>query len=179
MAIDGSRNGFALFEVILALAVGALLLVAARGILESVADGADVILAAAVDADREGNADRLLRALVGQIEAATVVRGSVVGDDRHARIQTWCDVPAGWKERCTVELALIPHGSGRALVATGLPGGPLVVRTGFDHGALRYLVDPEYGGAWLPSWTQKLTVPLALGVILDTDTLILRIGERG
>ena len=94
MAIDGSRNGFALFEVILALAVGALLLVAARGILESVADGADVILAAAVDADREGNADRLLRALVGQIEAATVVRGSVVGDDRHARLQNLVRCPS-------------------------------------------------------------------------------------
>lgn len=179
MVISGSRNGFALFEVIIALAVGALVLVAARVVLESVADGAEVVLEAAVDADREGNADWLLRSLVGQIEAATVVQNSVLGDDRQVRIQTWCDVPGGWKERCTVELALIPHGSGKALLATGLPSGPLVLRTGFDHGTLRYLVDPEYGGAWLPNWTQQVTMPLALGVILDSDTLILRIGERG
>lgn len=76
-----------------------------------------------------------------------------------------------------LEFAAAEHGE--ALVASGLPGGPIILRRGFHRGALRYLVDPAHGGAWLPSWMQPVTTPLALGVILDADTLILRIGERG
>lgn len=178
-ARDPGRPGFALFEAIVALAVAALVLVAARSILESVADGADRLVDAAADADRVGNADRFLRSLVGQIESATIVPGAVAGDDRRVRIETWCDVPAGWKERCRVELSFAPSDSGEALVASGIPGGPRVLRTGFRFGSLRYLVDPAHGGAWVPRWSQQVTMPLAIGVILDADTVILRIGERG
>ncbi len=173
------RRGFALIEAIVALAVAAFVLVAARAILESVADGADRLVEAAADGDRAGNADRLLRGLVGQVESATVVPNAVAGDERRVRIETWCDVPAGWKERCTVELGFVAHEDGDAFVAAGVPGGPLVLRGGVAHGALRYLVDPAHGGAWLSRWAQQVTTPLALGVILDGDTLILRIGERG
>lgn len=178
-ARDVCRSGFGLFEAIVALAVAAMVLVAARSVLESVADGADRLVDAAAEADRIGNADRLLRSLVGQIESGTIVSGAVAGDERQVRIETWCDVPAGWKERCCVELTFAPSDSGEVLVASGIPGGPRVLRSGFRFGSLRYLVDPADGGAWLPQWSQQLTVPFAIGVILDADTVILRIGERG
>lgn len=178
-ARESNRPGFGLFEVIVALVVAALVLMAARSILESVANGAERLVDAAGEMDRVGNADRLLRLLVGQVESGTIVPGAVAGDERRVRFQTWCDVPAGWKERCGLELAFAPSGSGEALIVSGLPGGPRVLRTGFRFGSLRYLEDPAKGGVWLPRWSQQLTVPLAIGVILDADTVILRIGERG
>lgn len=174
-----SGNGFALIEVIVVLTITAILLVGARSIMEAVADGADRLSESAAMADRVANADALLRRLVGQIESATIVPNSVEGDDRQVRIETWCEVPAGWKERCTVELAFTANDCGEAFMASGIPGGPHVLYAGFGTGFLRYLVDPAYGGAWLPEWTQRVTLPHAIGVVLGRDTLILRIGERG
>lgn len=179
MTIDRSGNGFALIEVIVALTIAAGLLVAARSILETTADGADRLSEFAAVGDRIANTDGLLRRLVGQVEAGTIVPHPVAGDDRGVRIETWCDVAAGWKERCSVELTFATSDCGEVFVASGVPGGPYILYSGFGKGALRYLVDPSRGGAWLPEWSQRVTLPLAIGVVLGSDTLILRIGERG
>lgn len=173
------RSGAALLEVIVALAIAALVLATAREVLVSLDAGASRLAAAATEMDRAGNAERYLRTLIGQTESATVVRGAVAGAERSVRLETWCDMPAGWKERCSVELRFDVHDGAEALVASGVPGGPLVLRRGFMRGEWLYLADPARGGTWLSGWAQQVTTPLALAAVLDGDTLIFRIGERG
>lgn len=202
------RAGFTLVEVVVALAISGLVLLAARQMLEALAAGADRLSAAARAADREANADRLLRALVGRLEVGTQEAGEFAGAERAASFTSWCDAPGGWQERCAVTLAIDSAAVGRPVLAVSIarPGGPpgaaevLVLRDGFADGAFRYLSDAGAGGTWFRAWGRGVTTPLAIGVILvreprpgadsvraDTrraepiraDTLILRIGERG
>lgn len=205
-------GGFALLEVLVALAIGSLVVLAARHVYSQLADSAERMLEAAKAADAAANADQFLRNVVGRIEPSRAGRASFAGHETAARFDTWCEVPAGWLERCTITLAVIDGDSGRILAANldrceeagtsrteecvspGLNGPPLiggervryarkgelrVLRRGFQSGGLRYLHDASSGGTWLRSWREAISVPLALGVILDGDTLILRIGERG
>ncbi|HEV7586813.1 MAG TPA: prepilin-type N-terminal cleavage/methylation domain-containing protein [Longimicrobium sp.] len=175
----GPRAGFTLLEVVVALAVSGLVLLGARVMLEQVADGAERIAAGAAGADRDANAERSLRDLVSRIEVSPGEGRRVVGDARGVSFSTWCDVPAGWQERCTATLGVVRVGEANvlALASPGLQVEP--VRRGFERGSLLYLADPGEGGAWVRAWDSAVSSPLAIGVVIDADTLILRIGERG
>ena len=67
------------------------------------------------------------------------------------------------------------------LIAVSKPstGERIVLRRGFSVGTLRYLNTPAGGGQWFRVWGHGITAPLAVGVITDDDTMIVRIGERG
>jgi hypothetical protein len=56
---------------------------------------------------------------------------------------------------------------------------PVVLRRGFRDGRLLYLRAADEGGDWVRNWSSLVTTPLAVGVVVDGDTAILRIGERG
>ena len=58
-------------------------------------------------------------------------------------------------------------------------GAALVVRDRIAIGEFRYLTTVTGGGEWIRVWGAGITAPLAIGVILDSDTLIVPIGERG
>jgi len=68
----GSRRGFTLVEVTVALAVGALVVLLAYRVYGGVLDGAARLLAAQQDLGRAANARRLLTALAQGIEVGTV-----------------------------------------------------------------------------------------------------------
>ncbi|MGH7719760.1 MAG: type IV pilus modification PilV family protein [Steroidobacteraceae bacterium] len=176
---DTGRRGFTLVEVIVALAVSGVVLLGARALLSGLADHADRLVTYGRATDREANAERLLRSLVAQLEVGTADAGTFGGTEREARFTTWCDVPAGWQERCEVMLAIDTLDSRALLRARLSTGHDLILRRGFRAGALRYLHDADAGGMWFHVWGTGVTAPQALGVILDRDTLILRIGERG
>jgi prepilin-type N-terminal cleavage/methylation domain-containing protein len=172
------REGFTLLEVVVALTIAALLLLGARVMLGEVADGAARIADAATRADREANAERTLRDLAGRIELLPDSGRGVAGDARGVRFATWCDVPGGWQERCTASLGFIRSNGQAVLVLEAGPAPLLVVRRGFATGGLIYLSDPGNGGAWVDAWTARAAVPPALGVVVDDDTLLLRVGDR-
>ncbi|MFN2399097.1 MAG: type II secretion system protein J [Gemmatimonadaceae bacterium] len=165
--------GFTLVEVMVALTISAMVLLGARLMLTSVAHHADRISARARATDREVNAERLLRALVQRIEVGTDEAMQFGGTESEARFSTWCEVPAGWLERCVVNLTL------DSALAVTLPLGVLVLRDSVKTGALRYLNSVANGGEWFRRWGTGITTPLGIGIVLDRDTLILRIGERG
>lgn len=173
------RSGFTLIEVMVALVVSGIVLLGARAMLEVTADSASGISAAAAAVDRDANAERVLRALVERIEIGTVDGTSFGGDSATARFASWCDVPAGWLERCAVTLTIERDSTGGALVARTSVGDEYRLRSGFRQGTLRYLDSPNAGGVWIHSWGAGITAPMAVGIILDHDTLIVRIGERG
>lgn len=172
-------SGFTLLELMIALTIGATLVLGARALLVQLADSADRVVDAAAVADRAANAERLLRDLVAQAALDEGDGARFTGDERASRFVTWCDVPAGWKERCLVTIGVVRSPNGLALVA-GFPDGDVVVlRDGLATATLRYLYRAEGGGVWLPSWNSTVAIPLAVGAVLEGDTLILRIGARG
>lgn len=175
------QAGFTLVEVMVAIVVTTIVLAGARALLGQIADGGDRIAAAARNADREGNADLLLRTLAGRLQVSGVPGAEVrfAGEPRVARFRTWCEVPDGWLESCEASLGIIPADSGSALALTLSTGELIPLRRGFESGEILYLRDAASGGAWVREWGSSITAPLALGIVIDGDTSIIRIGERG
>ena len=173
------RRGFTLIELVVALFVSGVVMLGARLIMESLANAEDQLRADAARGDASANGERLLRTLFARLEVGTDQSREFGGDERATRFTTWCDVPTGWLERCEAEVAFDTAAGGPALVARLSTGERVVLRRGFDSGALRYLNAPAGGGQWFRVWGHGITAPLAIGVITDGDTMIVRIGERG
>ena len=172
-------GGFTLIEVVIALALSGIVLLGARTLLSEMADNERRIAESAAVAEADANGERLLRTLLGRLDMGESEQLRFGGTPTNARFTSWCDVPSGWLERCEVELAIEARGNGGSLVARFGDGSVIPLVRGFRHGALRYLNTPANGGEWFQSWGTGVTAPLAISVILDRDTLIVRIGERG
>jgi prepilin-type N-terminal cleavage/methylation domain-containing protein len=176
---DARRGGFTLLEVVVALAITGLVILGARAVLSQLGTDAERIESAAAESDRAAIGDRLLRQSVARAEASQPGRARFVGDGRGARWVTWCEVPAGWLERCDATLGLVQRGDSAALVLTLSTGELVLVRRGFGRARMQYLLDPAEGGRWTPEWTSELSTPAAIGVEVDDSLLILPVGERG
>jgi prepilin-type N-terminal cleavage/methylation domain-containing protein len=174
-----SRRAFTLIEVMVALLVGAVVVLGARLALAQLADDADRIVRGAALVDGDANAERLLRSLFRRLEVGTETAGPFGGDERAMQFTTWCDVPAGWQERCQATVAVDTVNDAPALVVRLSTGESITLRSGFRRASLRYLNDPSSGGSWFRGWGTGLTAPRAAGIIVDGDTLIVRIGDRG
>ena len=175
---SAERGGFTLLEVMVALAISGLLLLGARALLVQVGAAAGQIAGSAAEVDREANAERLLRSLVGRVEQPRP-ESEFVGTPQGVRFATWCDVPAGWLERCSVSLGILQAGEGRVLALQAEGGEVVALRRGFAAGHLLYLHDAGSGGMWRREWSSSVSAPVAIGVVMDGDTTILRVGERG
>jgi prepilin-type N-terminal cleavage/methylation domain-containing protein len=186
MRSTSHRSAFTLLEIVVALALSGVVLLGGRLLFESLSAAAGDTIQAARQADQLANGDRLLRSLVGRLEVGTDHARHFGGDERSVHFTTWCDTPAGWLERCDAVIAIESYDASPALVVHLTPGEPhgelgprtIVVATGFRNGALRYLNDPRAGGQWFVRWGEAISGPLALGIVLDGDTSIVRIGER-
>jgi prepilin-type N-terminal cleavage/methylation domain-containing protein len=180
MRVSSRRaNGFTLVEVVVALALSGIVLLGARMLLSELADGERRMTESAAVVEADANGERLLRTLLGRLDMGASEQVRFGGTPNIVRFTTWCDVPAGWLERCDVELAIETRGDSGTLVARFRDGSVVPLRQGFHSGAFRYLNSPANGGEWFHRWGTGVAAPLALGVILDRDTLIVRIGERG
>lgn len=175
--------GFTLLEVMVALVISALVLLGARALLQQVGGVGEDVAAASAVADAEANAERRLRDWMARVEVpfdtSSTRDPGFVGTAEGARFTTWCEVPDGWLERCRASLGLIEVGGDHVLALSAEGGETIPVRRGFAEGTLLYLVDAGRGGRWLAGWQSDVSPPLAVGVAMDGDTLILRIGDRG
>lgn len=174
-------GGFTLVEMMVALVVISIVLVGARTMLGQIAADADRITGAAAAGDRDSNAEALLRAAAGRLEVAPETGGGMrfEGQPGSARFHSWCEVPYGWLERCEASLGLIRMGGDNVLALRLSTGEMVSLRRGFRSGELLYLRDAAKGGTWLRRWGASISAPLALGLVIDGDTSIIRIGERG
>lgn len=174
------RRGFTLIELSVAIALSGIVLLGARALWESLATSVDRLRSQATADARDENGERLLRSLVGRLEVGTDQSHEFAGDEQHVRFTTWCDVPAGWLERCDAVIGIEPDSADRLQLVARLSTGERVsLQRGFSRGVLRYLNSPAGGGIWFRIWGHGITAPLAIGVITDSDTAIVRIGERG
>ena len=173
------RGGFTLVEVMVAIAISAMVVAAGRLLLGELGDDAERIAVATAATDGAANADWFLHSLVGQIEVGSTASETFSGTDHEARFTSWCLVPQGWQERCTVTLTVGGDDSVRTLEAMLSTGEHVVLRTQPPPLVLRYLTNAAAGGTWHRSWDPAIQAPLAIGIVTQADTTILRIGDRG
>jgi prepilin-type N-terminal cleavage/methylation domain-containing protein len=178
--------GFTLVELLVAMFVGGLVMLAARMLVVQLADSTRRLQSATAAADAAANSERVVRGLVSRLEVGTDATLTFEGSGHQARFTSWCDVAGGWQERCVVTMSILPAtppDSGEAFVVAPSLGDPVVLRTGIRSGTLGYLTDARESGQWIRSWASRITAPLAIGAVLETgravDTLVIRVGGRG
>lgn len=176
------RFGFTLLELTIAIAIGALIVLATRELVERLEVTSRILQRRTRHDLRRATADELLRSVVGQIEAGRDSLGSTdmsfVGTRTQAELTTWCQVPGGWEERCRVELRVVASENVTVLQLTSTTLSTLVLDSLSHAAGLAYLVDAGNGGRWVSRWDVSPYAPLAIGVVSDSDTLILPVGPR-
>ena len=170
------QRGFTLIEVLVAIVVAAVVLGAGRAIVASVADAAARAARASADQDAEFAGEALARSLVGHARTLQGDSITFLGSQREFVVRTWCPVVGGWTEPCDAGFAI--DDSARSLVfRTGFGTGPVPVLHVSESLALRYLASAEYGGRWLDRWSEAGELPIAVGILVGGDTLILPVGR--
>lgn len=180
------RKGFTLVELLVALALSAIVVLLVHRAFAAVVEGADRMRAAHRALDREANARRWLTEAFGSLAVGTAGGGAFEGDPSHVTFGTWLSSARGGLAPVRVNLALQ---AGRLVARLGTSDSlPL-----FNHVeaiAFDYLLDPGVNARWVREWLSPVTAPLAVRIRLledrapsDTastvDTLLLLIGPRG
>lgn len=171
------RAGFTLIEVLVALAIGGVVLVSARILLDGLASHARTTIRAMHDADAEGNGERLARQVAGNLILVPDPAPSFIGTETESAFDAWCPAARGGLERCHVQLALASKVKEPGVELSLSTGATLVLLQG-ANARLRYLSDAAEGGHWEAVWRQPQTPPLAVALEAGGRSLVLRIGER-
>jgi prepilin-type N-terminal cleavage/methylation domain-containing protein len=178
------RTGFTLLEVLVAVMIAAALLLSADVVFEQMADSRSSTARAAMDRDRMQNATAAMRSWVRQIDVSpghgpTSSPRSFVGDGIESKFTSWCVAPGGWERECDVSLRAVADSNRIGVVALSSTGDSATLLVRDSTVALRYLIDAADGGRWVNSWPQGPTVPLAIGIVSRSDTIVFRVGARG
>ena len=170
------RVGFTLVEVLVALAIGAVVLVSARTLLDGLASHARTTVRAMHDADAESNGERLARQVAGNLILAPDPTPSFIGTEAESIFDAWCPAARGGLERCRVRLALSSNVKEPGIALSLSTGSTLTLLHGMNA-RLRYLSDAADGVRWEEVWRQPQTPPLAVALEAGGRSLVLRIGE--
>jgi len=170
------RPGFTLVEVMVALVIGGMAVAGAAALLFGLTDRARAIGRAAARADVDANGERLLRALLANLDLTSDTAARFAGDATSATFPAWCDTPAGWLNHCLVRLSFDRRDGATVLSVEfrGADSSVINVRRGFQRGRFRYLLDVDRRLTWVDNWS-RLVAPTGLAVIVDADTLLLSV----
>jgi prepilin-type N-terminal cleavage/methylation domain-containing protein len=176
--IDSPRPGFTLLELVAALTLAGLALAGAARLLDQLGASHERSgMVAAVDA-RRMNGLRLLRALTYRADAGFDTTRRFTGAERMTAFRSWCEVPAGWLERCDISLAIVIQRDSSAVVARLGGSSPVALWTGAGSASFRYFdgASVTAGGNWLRGWGISLSLPGAIAIVTTRDTVVLRVG---
>jgi prepilin-type N-terminal cleavage/methylation domain-containing protein len=171
------RGGFTLIEVMVAVAITGLVVLAAHRIFTGVADGARAVAVARENLDRHANARRWLKSTFLSLEAP------FEGRTDHVSFTSWQLTAGGWFEPRPTEL----RREDRWLLGqTGSES--LQLADGISDVAFDYLLDPGANSKWVREWISPVSAPLAVRLRITgcgrgdagcVDTLLFLIKERG
>jgi len=171
------RGGFTLVEVIVAMTIAAVVIVAAHQLFTGVADGAKAVASARESLDHNSNARRWLKAAFLSLEPPF--------DGRANRMSftSWQETPGGWFAPKSVVLALEKD----RLIASAADQS-IELRTGAINVAFDYLLEPGADTKWVREWVSPVSAPLAIRLRIAgcgrrdatcVDTLLFLVKERG
>ncbi len=172
-----AHQGFTLVEIIVAMAVGGIVVLGARQLVESLTRSTRAITEYTAVTAHEGNAERVVRELVQRVEVGLELP-PFGGTATSVSFSTWCDVAGGWAERCIATLATGAESTAWQYVSSPADVKAVIVSLGGVH-RLLYFDGSSERRVWKAVWMPGGPLPLALGLVRQSDTLILRIGYRG
>ena len=184
-------RGFTLIEVLLALTLGALVVLAAHRVFAGVADGAIRLREARISLDREANARRWLNAAFASMEIGTE-GGGFTGRPDQVQFSSWLLNQRGWYSLRRVTLARLED----RLVAEVPPDEAIVLDDSVSDFELDYLLDvqsdvagdstagaPGERARFVREWISPVSAPVAIRLRISraagVDTLFLVVGPRG
>jgi prepilin-type N-terminal cleavage/methylation domain-containing protein len=175
-----SRRGFSLIELMLALSLGAAVILGAASLLDVTTQAESRIAAVGAERDFAGSRNALLHGIFARIER---VPGRLVvfdGAPLAISFASWCERPGGWLGRCDVKLEIRETVAGEGRLVASWPGQPALALRALPKGArFAFRVTGDKGTSWLNSWGEGITAPEALGIVASSDTLVLTIGSGG
>lgn len=167
-----------LVEVVLALALGGLLLLSVRALFTEL-QAADVMLGRAARGDDElANATRVLYALFRRADVKPDSASRFIGDSTSASFRSMCEQPGGWLEPCAVTVLLDVGKDSSALIGDFSTGEQLILARWPGQGVLRFLDASPSGDRWISDWGRSIASPAAMAVVLPQDTIVLPIAGR-
>jgi prepilin-type N-terminal cleavage/methylation domain-containing protein len=181
------RRGFALVEVLVALTIGAVVVLLAHQLFAGVADRGRTLTEARTALDRAANARRWLEATFFSLDVGTDGASGFEGRPDHVAFTTWLITPDGWFERRAVSLA----GQDGRLVASVTRGQPVDLMDSVAGVAFDYLLEPGAESRWVREWVSPVSAPVAVRMRIArtgdrrreaggaVDTLLFLIKERG
>ena len=170
-------EGFTLIEVIVAISIAGVVVLAASRIFTGVADGARAVAVARESLDRRVNARRWLKSTFLSLEPPFEGRVDRVS------FTSWQLSPGGWFEQKPTTLS---RDGSRFLGTSG--GAPLGLAEGVTDLAFDYLLEPGADTKWVREWISPVSAPLAVRIRVAgcgkrdvgcVDTLLFLIKERG
>lgn len=180
-------GGFTLIEALVALTIGALVVLLAHQVFAAVADRGRTLLAARESLDRTMNARRWLAATFLSLDVGMESAGGFDGRMDRMAFATWQRTADGWFERRGIVLSR----EGDRLMTVVTPGAPVALMDDVDAVAFDYLLEPGAEARWVREWMSPVSAPVAVRMriaktgcgIRDAgcvvDTLLFLIKERG
>jgi prepilin-type N-terminal cleavage/methylation domain-containing protein len=172
------RSGFTLVELMIAVAIGSIVVLLAHQVFTTVADGISRMKGAQMRLESERLASRWMEATVLSLEAGNGGAGFEGHADRMT-FSTWLTTEQGWVERQIVALALTDG----TLIAHSDPLS-VALWSGVTSVAFDYLLDPGLKSRWVTDWVSPLSAPLAVRIRLErtageVDTMLFLVKGRG
>jgi len=170
-------RGFTLIEVLVALTIASLVLLAAHQMFTGAADGSKAIATEREALDRGRYARRWLKATILSLEPPFDGRVNKIS------FTSWQLTPGGWFEPQPIAV----ERQGTQLVARPA-GDTLTLADDVTGVAFDYLLDPGADSKWVGEWTSPVSAPLAVRVRIAgcgkreagcVDTLLFLVRERG
>jgi prepilin-type N-terminal cleavage/methylation domain-containing protein len=174
-----ARRGFTIVELLVALSAGALLLAALYGIVASVMDAGETLVAARREAELSRQGHRWLRSIIASTSVGQPGDAPFEGGPASATFMTMMPSAHGWHEPRAIDVRL----DGDSLLASVTGAEAIVLRRGVRAVNLDYLLEPGASAHWVRQWRSPVSAPLALRVRIDlgghVDTALYLIGPRG
>ncbi|MGH7533425.1 MAG: PulJ/GspJ family protein [Gemmatimonadales bacterium] len=177
------RSGFTLLELMLALAIGGLLVLTAGRLFAVAGDSNTALMRARRADDLRANGREWLTTTLGSLEVGAAGTIGFQGNGTTMTFTAWVPTAQGWMERRPVTLTL----AGGALIGTA--DGSVMLADSVRAGAFDYLSEYGEGTTWLSGWQSPVSAPIAIRIRLtrptsdpehlQVDTLVFRIGGRG
>lgn len=173
------RRGFTIIEAMLALALGAIVLLNARLFVDQVERAGHRIQVTIADRDEQANGLRLARRLLANVfqpaDSASRLRGTPVEADA----ASWCSSIGGTSARCRVSVWITRGAASSNLVLRDAMSNGLLIASLTGEARLLYADVASSGMRRIESeWVDRDELPRAILFASIRDTITFAVGSR-